>query len=89
MVMERNRRYVLISPFCDPIFYNDPSIALRNAMKMAADNVKVRVMRSGARDVRVKVETESKQLRGGFMSGGQSSGWYEVRATAIGQPTIV
>ena len=89
MIVERNRRFVLISPFCDPVTYNDPSIAMRSAMKMAVDNVKVKAMRSGAREVRVKVETESRQLKGGFMSGGQSAGWIEVRATAIGQPTIV
>jgi N-methylhydantoinase A/oxoprolinase/acetone carboxylase beta subunit len=89
VVFERNKRFVLVSPFCDPLLYNDPSMALRAAMKMAADHVKVKAMRSGARDVRVKVETESKQVRGGFMSGSESTGWIEVRATAIGQPTIV
>ena len=89
VVFERNKRFILVSPFCDPITYNDPSIALRAAMKMAADHVKIKAMRSGARDVRVKVETESKHVRSGFMSGSETTGWIEVRATAMGQPTIV
>ncbi|NYT12794.1 MAG: hydantoinase/oxoprolinase family protein [Methanomassiliicoccales archaeon] len=89
VVFERNKRFILVSPFCDPITYYDPSIALRAAMKMAAEHVKVKAMRSGARDVRVKVETESKHVRSGFMSGSETTGWIEVRATAMGQPTIV
>jgi len=87
-VIYRDLQFRVITPFCEPLVYDNPSDAIKTAIKMATEYVKDRVKRSGATDIRVKVETDTKRTNRGYSGGSEVSTWVEVRATATGQPAI-
>jgi len=89
VVFPKEHKYTVFAHFYGSVEYEHIEQAVGRARTMAAEYVRERAERAGAKDVKVSVEVEEKKSPGGFVVAGEITHWVEVKAKAVGQPTIV
>ncbi|MFP4197929.1 MAG: hydantoinase/oxoprolinase family protein, partial [Methanomassiliicoccales archaeon] len=88
VVFPKDERYTVFSPFEIPHTFSHVDQAVGAARNMASKHVEKRAREAGAKDIKVTLNVDEKRSLGGENVEGEIINRIEVRAKAVGQPSI-